>query len=51
MAAEALLTTKKVEINDKKEFVVAALNTDNKTFVVHVVAPAKPMTMPIYPSY
>ena len=27
---------------------MAALNIDNKTFVVHVVALVKPITMPIY---
>ena len=38
MAAEALLTTKRVEILDKKRFAMAALNTDDKTFVVHIAA-------------
>ena len=51
MAAEILLTTRRVEIIDKREFVAAALNADNKTFVVHVAALAEPMTMPIHPSY
>ena len=50
MAAEALPTTKRVEIFDKKEFAAAALNADDKIFVVHVAALAKPMTMSIYPS-
>ena len=49
-AAEALPTTKKVEIIDKKKFAAAALNTDNKTFVVHVAALAEPTTMPIFSS-
>ena len=50
MAAEALSTTSRVEIIDKREFAVAALNVDNKTFVVHVAALAEPTTMPIHPS-
>ena len=37
-AAEALLTTQKVEIIDKKEFAAAALNKEDKTFVVHMAA-------------
>ena len=49
MAAKALQTTKKVEIIDKKKFVIAVLNADNKTFVVHVVASVGLMIMPIYP--
>ena len=48
MAVEALPTTRKVEIIDKREFVAAALNTDNETFVVYIAALAEPMTMPIY---
>ena len=47
-AAEALPTTRMMEIIDKKKFTVAALNTDNKTFVVHVAALAKPTTMSIH---
>ena len=47
-AADALPTTKKVEIIDKKEFAVAARNPDDKTFVVHVGTLAKPTIMPIY---
>ena len=50
MAVEALLTTRRVEIIDKKEIAVAALNVDDKTFVVHVTALAEPTTMLIYPS-
>ena len=49
-AAEALSMTKRVEIIDKRELVVAALNADNKIFVVHVAALVEPTTMPIYPS-
>ena len=48
--AEALSTTRRVEIIDKREFAVSVLNTDNETFVVHVAALAKPTTMPIHPS-
>ena len=37
-AAEALPTTQKVEIIDKKEFAVVALNEKNETLVVHMAA-------------
>ena len=47
-AVEALPTTKKVKIIDKREFTVVALNADDETFVVHIAALAKPMTIPIY---
>ena len=43
--------TRSVEIIDKREFAVAVLNADNKTFVVHVAALVEPMIMPMYPSY
>ena len=33
---EALPTTEQVQIIDKKDFVIAALDADNETFVVHV---------------
>ena len=49
-AAEALPTTRRVEIIDKKELAAATLNVDNETFVVHVAALAERTTMPIYPS-
>ena len=49
-AAETLSTTRRVEIINKKEFAVVALNTDNETFVVHIAALAKPTTMLIHPS-
>ena len=39
-----------MEIIDKREFAAAALNADDKIFVVHVAALAKPTTMPIHPS-
>ena len=48
--AEALPTTKRMEIIDKKEFAVAALNANNKIFVLHIVTLAKPTTIPIHPS-
>lgn len=35
-AAEALLTTKKVQIIDRKEFATAALDPSKGAFVVHV---------------
>ena len=49
MAAEALPTTRRVEIIDKNEFAAVALNADDKTFVVYVAALAELTTMPIYP--
>ena len=49
-ATEALPTTRRVEIIDKREFAAAALNADNEIFLVHVAALAKPKTMPIHPS-
>ena len=49
-AGEALPTTRKVEIINKREFAAAALNADDKTFMVHVAALAKPTIMPIHPS-
>ena len=49
-AAEALPTTRKVEIINKKKFAAAALNVDDKTFMVYIAALAEPIIMPIYPS-
>ena len=51
MAVEALPTTKRVEIINKREFAAAALNADNKTFGVHIAALAELTTMPIYLFY
>ena len=50
-AAEALPTTKRVEIIDKKEFATATLNADNETFVMYVATIMEPTIMPIHPSY
>ena len=50
MAVEALLTTRRVEIIDKREFAAVTLNTDNKTFMVYVAALVEPIIMPIHPS-
>ena len=47
-ATEALPTTRRVEIINKKEFAAAALNAYDETFVVHIVALTKPTIMPIY---
>ena len=33
---KALLTTKQVQLVDPKEFIIAALDADSKTFVVHM---------------
>ena len=42
--------TRRVEIIDKIEFAAAALNADDKTFVVHVAALSEPITIPTHPS-
>ena len=49
-AAEALLTTRSVEIIDKREFAAVVLNADDKIFMLHVAALAKPTIIPIYSS-
>ena len=51
MAAEVLSTTRRVEIIDKKEFLVAATNADDETFMVHIAALVEQTTMPIHPSH
>ena len=49
--AEALPTTKQVELIDKKEFAKAALDEESETFVMHVAALEAPLAgMTIYPS-
>ena len=48
MAEKTLLTTRRVKIIDKKKFVAAALNADNKIFVVYIGAPAELITILIY---
>ena len=50
-AAEALQTTRRVEIINKREFAAAVLNADNETFVMHIAALAEPTTIPIHPSH
>ncbi len=50
IAAEALPTTSKVEIINKKEFAKAALDEYSETFVVHVAALEILTAMPIHPS-
>ena len=47
IAAEALPTTKRVEIIDKKEFTKVALNKYIQAFVVHVTSL---LTMVIHPA-
>ena len=46
---EALPTTQKVELINKREFVAAALNKNAETFVVYIAAVSAP-TIPVYPS-
>ena len=49
MTAEALLTTKQVEIIDKKEFAKVALDENIEVFVVHVTSLSlNKLTMLIY---
>lgn len=48
MATEALIMTKIVEIINKKEFAIAALNTNNETFIIYRATLAKPTTMLIH---
>ena len=53
-AAEALSTTKQVELINKKEFVKAVLDEESKTFVVHVAALEAPLgsaEMTIHPAW
>ena len=45
---ETLPTTRSVEIFNKREFAVAALKTNNKTFIMYIAALPEPTTMPIY---
>ncbi len=49
-AAEALSTTRRMELIDKKEFVKAALDENSETFVVNMAAleASKPAKMPIH---
>ena len=48
--AEALLITRKIEITGKKEFAAAALNEEDKTFVVHMEA-LSVVDSSVYPSW
>ena len=48
MATKALLTTKRVEIIDKKKFAMATLNAEKETFVMHIAALAEVTIMPIH---
>ena len=50
-AAKTLLTIRRVEIIDKKEFAMAVSNVENETFVMHVAALAKATIIPIYHFY
>lgn len=38
MAAKALPTNSQIEIIRKKEFLIAILNTNKKTFMMHIIA-------------
>ena len=53
IAAEALSTTKRVELIHKKEFAKATLDEESETFVVHVAAlkaPLRSAKMTIHPA-
>ena len=43
--------TRRVEIIDKKKYVAAVLNRDNKIFVIHIAALVEPIIMSIYSSH
>ena len=47
-AAEALPTTRRVEIIDKREFTAAVLNADDEIFMVYVAVLVEPTSMPIH---
>ena len=49
MAVKILLTTKQIEIIKKKKFVIAALDTNGETFIVHIMVLAEPIIITIYP--
>ncbi len=49
-AADALPTTSRVELIDKREFAKAALDVNSETFMVHVATIELLTAMPIYPS-
>ena len=51
MTTKALSTTRRVEIINKREFMAAALNVDDETFVMYIAALAELTIMPIYSSY
>ena len=41
--------TRRVKIIDKKEFIIVALNLDDKIFIVHVATLVEPTAMLIHP--
>ncbi len=49
-AAEALPTTSRVELIDKRKFAKTALDGNSETFVVHITALEVLTAMPIHPS-
>lgn len=50
MAAEALLTTRQVEIIGNERFAILTLDTNNEIFVLHIATLAKLTIMLIYSS-
>ena len=44
---KALPTTEQVQITDKKDFVIAALDANSKTFIVYMAIPEQE-EMPVY---
>ena len=49
--AKVLSTTKRVEIINKKNFVIAILNKNNETFVIYIATSEKLIIIPIYLSH
>ena len=49
--AKALLTTRHIELIDRKEFAAATLDKDDKPFVVHVASLAVRSKISIHPSW
>lgn len=51
IVVKTLSITQKAEIINKREFIVAIHNADNKSFVVPKMSLVKPITMSIQPFY
>lgn len=49
MAVKVLLMIKKVEIINKREFILVVLNINNKIFIIYIVSFENLTVIPIYP--